>query len=428
MASLFHIDKGKDYRHSLAKLGALLTLLFVILAIFSYWQVRQYTIDQHAERLSDFLALHKAMHRYIEEEQKPVFYELAKLGKTEAGFFDKRAMSFTYIARKTHERYMENRGEQGLGVFNYKLASSNPRNPLNQANAFEAELLTAFNEGRTEPHREIIRDPNGQEALYYATPIQANTASCMRCHSDPKLAPANLIAEYGDKAGFGEAVGDIRAIISLTYPLEAALNESYRQWLLLSAIAFTILAIFYGIVAYFLNRLHQQHIIIDHQANTDSLTGLFNRRQLTGRINEAMHHQMPCSIILMDIDHFKHINDTYGHHVGDDVLSQLAKILREQPEPASVYRFGGEEFLMLLPQHNATQAANVAEHLRLAIEQAQFAIIDRLTISLGVATQTDIDHSQTLLKRADDMLYLAKQHGRNRVETDQLATFSTPTT
>jgi diguanylate cyclase (GGDEF)-like protein len=130
----------------------------------------------------------------------------------------------------------------------------------------------------------------------------------------------------------------------------------------------------------------------------------------------------------MDIDHFKHINDTYGHHVGDDVLSQLAKILREQPEPVSAYRFGGEEFLMLLPQHDAIQAANVAEHLRLAIEQTQFALIDRLTISLGVATQTDSDHSQTLLKRADDMLYLAKQHGRNRVETDQLATFSTPTT
>ena len=428
MASLFNIDNNNNHRHNLAKLGVVLTLLFIVLAIFSYWQVRQYTIDQHAERLSDFLALHKAMHRYIEEEQKPVFYELAKLGKTEAGFFDKRAMSFTYIARKTHERYMENREKQGLGVFSYKLASSNPRNPLNQANAFEAQLLTEFNAGRTEPHRAIIQDDKGQEALYYATPVLPNAASCMRCHSDPKLAPANLIAEYGDKAGFGEAVGDIRAIISLTYPLEAALNESYRQWLLLSVIAFGILATFYGIVAYFLNRLNKQHIIIDHQANTDSLTGLFNRRQLTSRIDEAMHHHIPCSIILMDIDHFKHINDTYGHHVGDDVLSQLAKILREQPEPVSAYRFGGEEFLMLLPQHDAIQAANVAEHLRLAIEQTQFALIDRLTISLGVATQTDSDHSQTLLKRADDMLYLAKQHGRNRVETDQLATFSTPTT
>jgi hypothetical protein len=99
------------------------------------------TIDQYAERLSDFLALHKAMHQYIEEEQKPVFYELAKLGKVETGFFDKQAMSFTYIARKTHERYMENREKQGLGVFSYKLASSNPRNPLNQANTFEAQIV-----------------------------------------------------------------------------------------------------------------------------------------------------------------------------------------------------------------------------------------------------------------------------------------------
>jgi hypothetical protein len=121
---LLGIDSTKNYHRSLAILGALLMILFIILATLSYWQVRQYTIDQHAERLSDFLALHKAMHQYIEEEQKPVFYELAQLGKIEPSFFDKRSMSFTYIARRTHERYMANRQKKGLSVFDYKLASN----------------------------------------------------------------------------------------------------------------------------------------------------------------------------------------------------------------------------------------------------------------------------------------------------------------
>ena len=418
--TLFNIDTTKNYHRSLMILGVLLMVLFIILAIFSYWQVRQYTIDQHKERLSDFLALHKAMHHYIEEEQKPVFYELAKLGTIDAVFFDKRAMSFTYIARKIHERYMVNRQKRGLRVFNYKLASNNPRNPLNQANEFEAQLLSDFNAGRTTPYTETIHNQQGQESLYYATPVGANVASCMRCHSDPKLAPANLIIEYGDKAGFGEKIGDIRALISLTYPLDEAFSESYRQWLLLSLIAFIILAIFYAIVTYFLHRMHKQHLIIKRQTQTDSLTGLLNRQQMNKNIDDIIKNEQPISLIMMDIDHFKTINDTFGHTVGDDVLVQLAQILLQLPKPINSYRFGGEEFLLLLPKTDAQQAAQIAETLRQQVSAAVFLSINTtLTISLGVATNTASDTSQTLLKRADNMLYLAKQKGRNRTETDQ---------
>jgi diguanylate cyclase (GGDEF)-like protein len=241
----------------------------------------------------------------------------------------------------------------------------------------------------------------------------------MRCHSDPNLAPANLIAEYGDKAGFWEQVGQIRAIISLTYPLEGALNESYQQWLLLSFLAFIILAIFYAVVAYFLHYTHQQHFVIKQQAQTDTLTGLFNRRQMNKNIDDAITHKQPCSLILLDIDHFKAINDTHGHTVGDDVLILLAKVLLQLPKPISSYRFGGEEFLLLLPQTDTTQAAQVAETLRLQIAKTQFVMANHLTISLGVATNTANDTSQTLLTRADNMLYLAKQNGRNRIESDQ---------
>jgi diguanylate cyclase (GGDEF)-like protein len=328
-------------------------------------------------------------------------------------------MSFTYIARKTHENYMANRQAQGLGVFYYKLASTNPRNPINQANDIEAKLLAEFNAGRTTPHSEIITAQDGQTSLYFATPVAANKASCMRCHSAPQLAPASLIVEYCDKAGFGEQVGQIRAIISLTYPLEAALIESRHQWLLLSGIAFLVFLTFYAVVAYFLSRINKQHLIIQLQAQTDSLTGLFNRRHMTQNISDAMANNAPCSIILIDIDHFKQINDTYGHTIGDQVLKALATQLLHLPSPIQAYRFGGEEFLLLLAHSNAQDSAKYAEQLRQQVEQTAFNVVGQLTISLGIATQTADDTTQTLLTRADDMLYLAKQHGRNRIETDQ---------
>ncbi len=166
--------------------------------------------------------------------------------------------------------------------------------------------------------------------------------------------------------------------------------------------------------------MHKQHLIIKRQTQTDSLTGLLNRRQMNKNIDDIIKNEQPISLIMMDIDHFKTINDTFGHTVGDDVLVQLAQILLQLPKPINSYRFGGEEFLLLLPKTDAQQAAQIAETLRQQVSAAVFLSINTtLTISLGVATNTASDTSQTLLKRADNMLYLAKQKGRNRTETDQ---------
>ncbi len=166
--------------------------------------------------------------------------------------------------------------------------------------------------------------------------------------------------------------------------------------------------------------MHKQHLVIKRQTQTDSLTGLLNRRQMNKNIDDIIKNEQPISLIMMDIDHFKIINDTFGHTIGDDVLVQLAQILLQLPKQINSYRFGGEEFLLLLPKTDAQQAAQIAETLRQQVSAAVFLSINTtLTISLGVATNTASDTSQTLLKRADNMLYLAKQKGRNRTETDQ---------
>jgi diguanylate cyclase (GGDEF)-like protein len=156
-------------------------------------------------------------------------------------------------------------------------------------------------------------------------------------------------------------------------------------------------------------------------ASTDMLTGLYNRRKLDEVLNyeiERVHrYGGELSIALLDIDHFKHINDTYGHPAGDRVLAAIASILRTGARNIdSVGRWGGEEFLVICPQTDLDGAAALAEQLRLRVAGAEFPEVGHKTCSLGVATLARDESVATLLARADAALYRAKQAGRNRVE------------
>lgn len=164
-------------------------------------------------------------------------------------------------------------------------------------------------------------------------------------------------------------------------------------------------------------------------AHTDALTGLHNRRQFTKlseiELSRAIRHGSTLSVLMLDIDHFKRINDTYGHQVGDRVIQMLAMVCREQLRDLDVIgRLGGEEFAIAMPAADHAQALRVAERLRLAIEAASVQLPQgdpvRLTVSIGVTTlPTAAPHWKSkweaLLDRADQALYKAKNQGRNQV-------------
>jgi two-component system cell cycle response regulator len=163
-------------------------------------------------------------------------------------------------------------------------------------------------------------------------------------------------------------------------------------------------------------------------ALTDPLTGLYNRRyvsaHLEGLMNRAGEVAKGPALLMFDIDHFKRINDSYGHLAGDAVLCEIAK--RAQHHVRSfdlVARYGGEEFLVLMPETNLQAALVVGERLRLSIDEAPFVLPDtrkeiKVTVSIGVATTLDHGDSPTdLLRRADEALYAAKNGGRNRMES-----------
>lgn len=157
-------------------------------------------------------------------------------------------------------------------------------------------------------------------------------------------------------------------------------------------------------------------------ATTDALTGLNNRRQVSARLAEelerAERYGNPLGVIILDIDHFKSVNDTYGHNVGDDVLRKLASTLHESVRSIDLTaRWGGEEFLVVLPETLTEDAMIVGERIRAAIE-AMPPFEDgppRVTASLGLAISRPSDTTDSIVERADGALYEAKHGGRNRL-------------
>jgi diguanylate cyclase (GGDEF)-like protein/PAS domain S-box-containing protein len=158
-------------------------------------------------------------------------------------------------------------------------------------------------------------------------------------------------------------------------------------------------------------------------AITDSLTGIFNRRHFFDLANREFERSMrfsrPLALVMWDIDHFKHVNDTYGHLAGDQVLCMVAERCRNSLREVDLLgRYGGEEFVSLLVEANLQVATEIAERVRIAVENPAYLVNGNeisISISVGVADNTDCPSLEVLLDRADQALYRAKNSGRNRV-------------
>lgn len=159
-------------------------------------------------------------------------------------------------------------------------------------------------------------------------------------------------------------------------------------------------------------------------STTDQLTGLDNRMKLDEvlmtEVTRAQRYQTVFALILVDLDHFKQVNDTYGHQVGDQVLIRLAEILKASGRQSDIVgRWGGEEFLIVCPQTNLQGARSHAKQLCTAIATTFLPVVGHKTASFGVAVYRSGDDEEMLLRRADDALYRAKESGRNRVITEE---------
>ena len=168
--------------------------------------------------------------------------------------------------------------------------------------------------------------------------------------------------------------------------------------------------------------LMRELLLARRDASHDALTGLFNRRAAAELLSQerarALRQRTPLSVLMFDIDHFKRINDHWGHAAGDGVLLALADALRQELRVNDIgVRHGGEEFLVILPAASAMQAFEAAERIRTEIGRLSIPLdgaIESITVSVGVATFDGLEADGALIARADAALYQAKQSGRNR--------------
>ena len=148
---------------------------------------------------------------------------------------------------------MKEQEKAGRRPYIYKLAATNPRNPLNKADELEKELIRKFNEGEIESFEDII-ERGGEKYLYKAIPIAENKKSCMRCHGDPKETPNDILTRYGDKDGYFEKTGRIRAIVSLMVPLDGLMLEAKKYFYVISLVMGIVMLLIYSSICFFIKQ------------------------------------------------------------------------------------------------------------------------------------------------------------------------------
>ncbi|MCX6061698.1 MAG: sensor domain-containing diguanylate cyclase [Campylobacterales bacterium] len=170
------------------------------------------------------------------------------------------------------------------------------------------------------------------------------------------------------------------------------------------------------------DELYSMTNTLEQKAYKDNLTGINNRENFEDifsiEIASAKQNNLPLSLIIFDIDHFKLVNDTYGHQAGDIILIDLVKLIADNIKNGDVFaRWGGEEFVILTPSTEISGACNLAENLRKLVQSHIFSYVENgMTLSFGIAQLSDEDTKKTLFEKADGALYEAKKNGRNRVE------------
>lgn len=207
-----------------------------------------------------------------------------------------------------------------------------------------------------------------------------------------------------------------------------------REELSVLSIVISVMLLLEGIFAYVVGQLALQTTndvkdiaILQHESITDALIGLKNRRYFDQRICEEValskRYKLPLTLILLDVDYFKKINDTYGHTVGDEVLTNLSKLVLEVVRDSDIVaRYGGEEIAIITPNTSKAEAELLAERLRGKVEKTTVAMVGatqeivQVTVSLGICSLSPvITDKEALLEESDQALYLAKKYGRNKV-------------
>ena len=208
----------------------------------------------------------------------------------------------------------------------------------------------------------------------------------------------------------------VTILIGIPHLHDAKVNDALTQYYISTVVYILILFYFQQIVP-----TYNESDTLRKNAYYDALTGIGNRRLidmwLENEVNRCQNLTSDTfSIIYFDIDNFKQINDKNGHDVGDHILKEFTSVIKHHIPPSGLFgRWGGEEFIIILKNYTLMEAKQLAEELRNVIENHSFGYVKYLTSSFGVSSFQENDNPQTLIKRADQALYMAKHYGKNNV-------------
>jgi diguanylate cyclase (GGDEF)-like protein len=310
---------------------------------------------------------------------------------------------------------------QGMQIRNI---SDRHRNPNNAPHPYERDAIEYFKQNPDE--KEFFREVqhNNKTSYFYAAPLKIEPF-CLMCHGKKEDAPEFIQKTYS--TGYDYQLGDIRGITSVTVEKERLLEtmqKKYKERMFFSTL---IVIMIIGLIFLMVQRARKVEKMMMSELESlsfiDPLTGLCNRRKVDEWIYE--YHKLferykePYSLIMIDIDHFKEVNDAFGHPVGDKVLQRFSHLLLENIRSIDhIGRWGGEEFMLVLPKTTAAQASHLAESIRLELNLHLFETAGNKTASFGVAQIRDGESIEALIERVDKVLYIAKESGRNQVVCD----------
>lgn len=297
----------------------------------------------------------------------------------------------------------------------FHITSLSPLNPDNKADEFETESLLKFESGT----KNTFRIEKNQEVSFYRfmAPLYVQPA-CLQCHAHQ-----------------GYQVGEVRGGISIRFDISDAEEQlrwnRYAIWALSLTVSILLLTITLSFVRKIKRQLEQSGEKIRVMATTDELTHLHNRRYFMNHCEKeffrSQRYGHPLSCLMIDIDHFKKVNDAYGHQAGDHVLQALARLMRPLGRTSDLLaRYSDKVFIMMLPETVLKEATMVAERVRLTVDRASITVNNGrkvpVTVSIGVCAydknrSCEMDGFHSLIKMTDEALYQAKVKGRNRVES-----------
>lgn len=300
--------------------------------------------------------------------------------------------------------------ERDAGV-QFHITSLKLVNTSNKPDQFEVDSLKLFDRGAKEAWQ--VERTGGDSRFRFMKPLIVQEA-CLKCH-----------------ANMGYKVGDVRGGISISIPFSAVDREMRtNRWIIFAFSVLTlaiILGALYCMASQMVDKLELTQNRLREVSITDALTGMKNRGYIMDRLEEEFQRSKrllsPLGLIMMDIDFFKKINDTYGHQFGDVVLRTVARRIMAGLRTYDVAgRYGGEEFLIIVPGATRIELTELAERLRESTKAEKISDRGgeiRVTISVGVTEILIEDETyETMISRSDSALYTAKQEGRDRVIVD----------